>query len=100
MTTPKQTLIAARALIADERRWTKRAKARDEYGLIATPTDERAICFCSIGAIEKVCCRYVEQINARQQLNSVISMSLSIYNDTHTHAEVLAMFDKAIEAAE
>jgi hypothetical protein len=27
-------------------------------------------------------------------------MSLPIFNDTHTHADVLALFDRAIAAAE
>lgn len=103
MTTTKQTLIAARALIEKPENWTRRALARDVDNISLTADDPDAICFCAIGAIRKIANSTKEEefaLEKLRQLDVVTSVGVAIYNDTHTHAEVLAMFDLAIEAAE
>ncbi|MCZ7496292.1 hypothetical protein O8B39_17465 [Agrobacterium rhizogenes] len=96
-----QILKEARALIADEKNWTQGAFARDANG--RSERIDRAICFCSIGAIAKV---------ARTNLGSPVPAPvlkalgvtahcrLAQFNDSHTHPEVLALFDRAIARAE
>ena len=101
--TPLETLKAARDLISDPARWTQGALARDANGNEIDSTDNGAICWCSFGAIQvytqkkwltdvdhylqKVCCE-------------LFDTSAERYNDTHTHAEVLALFDAAIAELE
>jgi len=94
-----ELLINARKLIENPECWTQGVFACDEDGFV---TDiEEGVCFCSMGAIIRADGglgneSYIAAFGAMQ---SVIgnSTSISRFNDTHTHAEVLAMFDKAIE---
>jgi hypothetical protein len=39
-----------RELLSNEKRWTQGAGARDEMGNTVTPTSERAVSFCLMGA--------------------------------------------------
>ncbi|MEH2517432.1 hypothetical protein V1279_003005 [Bradyrhizobium sp. AZCC 1610] len=48
-----ETLIAARAIIADPAHWTKHAHARDAAGEPVTLDAPNATCFCLDGAIAK-----------------------------------------------
>jgi hypothetical protein len=84
-----EVLQKARALIEKPENWTQ--------GEFKT-TDGR---FCSVGALNEACpgCNDVWE-RAYDPLQSVAGGgSVSAFNDTHTHAEVLAAFDKAIELA-
>ena len=110
--TPLQTLKAARDLISDPARWTQRFKALDEFCLPVDPTSEKAICFCSLGALQNVTglSRYHQPVfEAAKALNRKLPIYLTLgddeadftdFNDTHTHAEVLALFDAAIAELE
>ncbi len=101
-----ELLTSARNLIADPEHWTQRAFARDGFGNSIGPTADSACSWCSLGALTKSFgniwwpeshCEPLEQ--AIGQLHPDNLMSLADFNDSHTHQEVLAVFDKAIENA-
>lgn len=107
--TTVQILTEARALIADPFNWTQFEYAvhrRPEKAIVDIPCSveyEHANCFCSLGAIKKVCVTArlsLQAEHAALKLEKVMQTSVARYNDTHTHAEVLAKFDEAIAAAQ
>lgn len=99
--TVKEVLIAARAKIADPANWTQGESAKDANDRFCLPKSTLARCWCSIGALAAV----IEDGSASEYfwkaddaLARVMGTSTHRYNDTHTHAEVLAKFDEAIAA--
>jgi hypothetical protein len=100
--TPLETLKAARALITDPAKWTQGAQARDKRGQPFSTHNDNAVCWCALGAIEKVADPYSEEAyEAAKKLRSISpNGTVSDFNDTHTHVEVLALFDAAIAELE
>ncbi len=98
--TPLQILTAARNKIAKPEHWTQGESCRNSSGQPCAA--QVATCFCSIGAIGTVAGEDWEaEQAAMDMLRRAIDPSrpllgLATFNDTHTHAEVLAAFDKAI----
>lgn len=93
-----EILTKARDLISDPARWTQKAFARDNSGESINNRSSYAVCWCAMGAV------YKTSSNNRASvpfsfLHAAAGMWAGNFNDTHTHAEVLAVFDKAIEAA-
>lgn len=107
-----EVLRRAKAVIADPEKWTQGAFARGSAD--AGKSFKDACSLCAVGAVYAItddlgvggkkifqrvlCC-----------LGSALAMSgepphdfaeVIKFNDTHTHAEVMALFDRAIEAAE
>lgn len=98
-----EVLRKARELISDQKRWTQKAYARDRYGFGTGPWLKNAICFCSRGALMKASGLKVNEVvatPANTVLQSNMNGNVPLFNDTHTHAEVLEAFDRAIAAAE
>ena len=106
--TTKEILIAARAKIADEKNWTQGELARDAKGDPCKPLSPEAVCWCTDGALrfaqgeDNLYARSYGPIGALMEALSLEKdPSTTIpwrYNDSHTHAEVLAIFDRAIAA--
>lgn len=100
--TPLETLRAARQLISDPAKWTQGDFARDSLGLCADPHGYKAVCFCARGAIQKI--TKEDDGPAEKALVDTCSVLHDMYveefNDTHTHAEILALFDAAIAELE
>jgi hypothetical protein len=101
--TPLETLKAARQLISTPDSWTQEVFARDKDGLRVDAQSEEAVCFCSFGAIERFTgCKNLSEVE--QHLDNVCEKyfrtNVISFNDTHTHAEVLALFDAAIAELE
>ena len=103
---PVRILRAARDLIKDKSRWTTMAMARDEHGHPCSARDERAVKFCSLGAIDVVSTR---QLAARKFLDyAALKMgrrSPSNVNDFargkyNRYTNVMEMFDRAILIAQ
>lgn len=92
--TPREILTAARALIAEPERWTQGAYARDAAGVPVDDSAETAICWCASGALFKFS-SLPGADRARSAVASIVG-PIPDFNDHHTHAEVLAAFDKAI----
>lgn len=103
-----EMLRKARDLIADQARWTKNVFARDEYGYPCSVDDGCARAYCAIGAIEHFARAEArtrdatEWLEAETRLQDAVgdNQSITEFNDSHTHEEVLALFDAAIALAE
>lgn len=98
-----EVLKKARELISVPSRWTQLAEARNIHGQPVGSLDTAAVCFCSVGALYKV--DYSHWHQARTALLNAFPAhsdcsTLSRFNDLHDHAEVLALFDRAIKAEE
>jgi hypothetical protein len=99
--TAAEVLIAARALIADPKRWTRDVFARNERGTPELAIGPEACCWCSVGALMK--CGYGTGQVLRAEVALLSEMagcpSVAAFNDSHEHHEVLAAFDRAIAKA-
>lgn len=98
-------LKAVRTLLTDPARWTQLASARLADGHTIRPdgtwvrTDsEDAVSFCLLGAIRRVCRRHQDAWDALT--NQLTTQSISSFNDSHTHEEVLGLIDAAIRDAQ
>ena len=96
-----EVLTEARNLISDPKRWTQGAYARDAAGLRTEWDSPNAVCWCTIGAIGKAAEVASEHhplvVRAIKQLKRAIGdRSISRFNDSHIHAQVMNGFDKAI----
>lgn len=87
-----QDLIAAKALIADPSRWCKRKMEEDGS-------------FCAMGAAAKIGGGYSIDSDRTKAMYLVLSRltpgwQVSVYNDTPTttHGDIMALYDRAIEA--
>jgi hypothetical protein len=101
--TPLETLKAARQLISHPAKWTQGEFARDIDGDASGVLVARAHCFCALGAIEKAygSCAWTEADDAISRVcRRKFGQEVGHFNDTHTHAEVLALFDAAIAELE
>ena len=106
MASVKELLIAARAKIEKPENWTTGWYAKTATGRQCNTDDPEAICFCSMGAIDAAAGIdvYLAQ-RAYYELQLVLEriiypgFGIAEFNDTHTHAQVLDMFDKAIANA-
>lgn len=92
-------LKKARKLISKEENWTYGSLARSIDGGSAIPNSTDAVCWCSVGALRK----FVELDFIHDAVDELIlampesdRQSATNFNDSHTHVEVLALFDKAI----
>jgi hypothetical protein len=101
MTSTVEVLQKARALIEKRRNWTQGAWARTRWlRFYVVPEARNAYAFCASGAIRR-CAGEGTRLESRawRALYTAIDMSVIGFNDTHTHAEVLDAFDRAIELA-
>jgi hypothetical protein len=100
--TPLETLKAARQLISDPAKWTQGEFARDADGNEVKAWSEDATCFCAYGAIQHVTEREDSEADfvLWKACMSKFQTEVIVLNDTHTHAEVLALFDAAIAELE
>jgi hypothetical protein len=100
MKTVLETLEAARKLITPEDAWIQGKMACDAAGNICSDVSPQAVQFCSMGAIENAAgdssSAFRETLYA--VMDKACGMRYEAFNDTHTHAEVLAAFDVAIAA--
>lgn len=101
--TTVETLRAARELIADPEHWCQGVAARSRKGREVKPTSRAAIAWCAIGACRRIAAGR-DFDGAFLALDRVAAgagaSGVSTLNDHRTHAEVLAMFDRAIENEE
>lgn len=105
MPTAKEILIAARKKIEKPENWTQGQAARNKSQSWCDPTYDFATCWCALGAIRSIVGKGSEAdasfVDAYKELVKVSEdRFIGAFNDTHTHAEVLALFDKAIANAD
>lgn len=104
--TLKEKIIAARKRIENPENWTQRVFARNKDGdplcihpmCIHDPGKE-AFSFCASAAL------LLEGVQGASDVFWTLTallphQSLSDFNDSHTHEEVLALFDRAIALCE
>lgn len=105
-----QRLQAARELIADEAKWTKGHYARNKFGKLRRSSASDAVCFCVQGAChldvdmeeDLVCALWYGLPKTARTATLPPSDNIIYYNDDRdtTHADILALLDRAIEAQE
>jgi hypothetical protein len=95
-------LTRAQDLIRDPAHWHQGWFAVDADGRECPSDSKQAVCFCSIGAMARAKpeTHQLTQL-ARKYLQEAIGLEQSIvdFNDTHTHDQVMAMWDRARELA-
>jgi len=111
--TIKESLVAARALIADESKWTTDYIARKANGHFCSADDPGACKWCAQGAVlvclgGKVGRSYLQVVDLLDAVATDMgygdkddqgkSPSAQL-NDESSHLQVLAMFDRAIQEA-
>jgi hypothetical protein len=93
----------ARNMIAKPENWTQGVCARDIDGNEIGIDSPKAVCWCSLGALNEVYSdvTYDGWWALINFLNQEVGFGhVATFNDSHTHEEVLAMFDKAIAILE
>lgn len=95
-----EILKAAKAKIATPETWTQGVYATDKYANVTTGYDRSATCFCSVGALQSVMHVSREREDAYDILRMAMGRAVPLFNDNHTHAEVMAKWDEAIALAE
>lgn len=102
-----ELLIAARAMIPTPNEWTKGVNARDANGEPVEACDSDAVCYCTLGAVDSI---GYSAVSTRDYSRAVLALEAAIpegfrlevfeYQDLPetTHADVLALFDRAIAA--
>ena len=102
--TTVEILKAARAKIADEKHWTQIDNARDVNDNPVSLTSQEAVCWCSNGALFAVITFDIAYLRSRKKAESFLKAYMNPgviqFNDSHTHAEVIAAWDAAIANAE
>jgi len=95
-----EILIEARALIEGPARWTQGCFARNQSWYPVSVNEGDASCWCSIGALRRVNRGLSPTvIEAESLLDRCSGGDMVKFNDTSSHAEVLEVFDAAIERA-
>lgn len=83
--TTRMMLIAAQSLIYDPKKWAQGPPPPGKY--------------CALTAINEIGRDNKSAYNLLVDLTGEPRGRLSVWNDSHTHADVIDLFDKAIEAA-
>ncbi len=106
---PSELLTKAKAVIADPKHWAQGQYAKDAKGYSTGPAEPYAVCWCSLGALEKVAyeeedlptysdtrlaaMRYLAEVSAE------CGYSITDFNDNSSHEAVMRAWDKAIKLA-
>lgn len=101
---PSEVLRRARARIEKPENWCQKYYAVNEQGMAVAPESKEACSWCSEGALLTIAgMSFNERRRTLLYLDAVTGLSTlgaGHFNDTHTHAEVLDLFDRAIALAE
>ena len=103
---PSELLTKAKALIADPKHWTQGWYAHNADGFDVGSCKPEAVCWCSVGAIEKVtheegvtdtrfkATQYLAQVSAKCGYSGIPD-----FNDNSSHKMVMKAWDMAIKLA-
>ena len=98
---PSEMIKACKAKISTPAQWTTSSFARTKDGFPVMPRSKEAVCFCSLGAIENVYLfNSLPYRIVKSRLEVALDGRITAFNDTHTHEEVMSVWDKAIATAE
>ena len=99
-------LKSAKKLIENEQNWIKNTYALDAEDNEVDYADKKACKFCSFGALQRIGLNFFEMEAAHDVLLKAVRskdptiLKVSVYNDNHSHEEVMNMWDVAINMAE
>ena len=103
---PSELLTKAKAVIADPKHWAQGQYAKDAKGHPVGPAEPDAVCWCSVGVLEKVAHEedtYSTRFAAMWYLLDVSVEcgynDISDFNDNSSHETVMKAWDKAIKLA-
>ena len=103
----KEILQGIRELIRDPAHWTRGVIARDAAGREVLMTSPQAVAFCLSGALHRFEATHpgTDVMGAvwqplMEMIHHRYKCPMPEFNDTHSHAEVLAVLDEAISAQE
>lgn len=123
MTTALDILIEARRLLSDKSRWTRHVYGRDDTGKSQSVTSNDACSFCALGAVIKSGNTLLgtnflgvgQVLEGSPPIAAALTLlrdalpsgydaddsyfNVAALNDYESHAEVLALFNRAIERA-
>lgn len=95
-TKPSTKILKAMEIIGSPERWTKNVEARDEDGYCVDADNQYAVCYCSVGALEKVNGTYGAHYVAKAVSLDTSSSETCIvkFNDSKQtkHKDVMNMF--------
>lgn len=96
-----ETLKAIRDLITEPDHWIQNSNAHDALGQACDPLSTDASCWCLLGACIRVTSGndYGSTTRLYDHMRSYMPNGITEFNDSHTHAEVLALVDEAIKRA-
>lgn len=105
MSATLEQLRDARELLADPTRWTQGSYARDARGYRALPEAREAACWCALGALLRPALEWDVtlvwgHLLLRRAAKEIFDRTPDWVNDVLGHADVLRMYDRAIELAE
>lgn len=103
--TPAEILRAAKEKISDPARWCQGSSARNSLGYPVNSDNSRAAAWCAQGAVAAAGDSALTVHAAMSFLNCAAGELMPGYhpsgvNDLRGHADVMAMFDRAIALAE
>jgi hypothetical protein len=100
------------AKIEDEKNWIQGVSARDRNGIRVSPEDKEAVCWCASGSIYSQASYLSPEYFLLDGVTNLLDATTGIdcgqiglrpiarFNDTHTHAEVIALFKLVIAEQE
>ncbi len=104
-----EILKNARDLISNKENWCRGSFAKDAGGNDIFYGSKEATQFCMIGAFQKQNTSFLQKVSddcllyicRNINIHSYINMmkNLSIFNDSHSHEEVIEVYNKAISLA-
>lgn len=92
----------ARETISDPNHWTQRADARSADGCLVGAKESDAVCWCAYGALLKAGYEAsgrgpdLPYMELKRAMGTSWAGTVSGFNDSHTHEEVVGVFDRAI----
>lgn len=100
--TTLEVLRGMRELLSEPSRWTKHRYSRAADGEYVAATSKKAVCWCLRGAAVKVAGGFAAAADAECLIEGLLPNGSPIApwqdDEERTHAEVLALLDKAIES--
>lgn len=101
--TTLELLKAGKEVIQDPNKWSRGSMARKGDGTPTYESDPDATRWCSIGILYKLMPKLGPKYEEADHLLREASGSaeyFGFWQDSHTHAEVMAVWDRAIQLAE
>lgn len=91
----KEVFVKAYNIIKDPEKWTQGWHAKDEYGNYVSGNSPDAVCWCSTGAITHAA---INNSRLGEAIVHAFKVPLAYFNDTHSHEEVMALWEKVGKA--